>query len=42
VGRVTMAHLLVRFDLYAIRAGQPLPSSGLPRVDDAVLIGDVH
>ena len=34
VGRVTMADLLVRFDLYAIRAGQPLPSSGLPRVDD--------
>ena len=42
VGRVTMADLLVRFDLYAIRAGQPLPSSGLPRVDDAALIGDVH
>jgi hypothetical protein len=26
-----MADLLVRFDLYAIRVGQPLPSSGLPR-----------
>ena len=35
VGRVTMADLLVRFDLYAIRAGQPLPSSGLPRAHDA-------
>jgi hypothetical protein len=32
VGGVTMASLLVRFDLYAIRAGQPLPSSGLPRL----------
>ena len=42
VGRVTMADLLVRFDLYAIRVGQPLLSSGLPRVDDAALIGDVH
>jgi len=42
VGRVTMADLLVRFDLYAIRAGQPLPSSGLPRVDDVALAGDVH
>jgi hypothetical protein len=42
VGRVTMADLLVRFDLYAIRAGQPLPSSGLPRVDGAALVGDVH
>jgi len=34
VGRVTMADLLVRFDLYAIRVGQPLPSSGLPRAPD--------
>ena len=42
VGRVTMADLLVRFDLYAIRAGQPLPSSGLPRVNDAALSGEVH
>jgi hypothetical protein len=42
VGRVTMSELLVRFDLYAIRAGQPLPSSGLPRVKDAELIGDIH
>jgi Protein of unknown function (DUF3237) len=42
VGRVTMADLLVRFDLYAIRAGQPLPSSGLPRVAGEPLIGDVH
>lgn len=42
VGGVTMAELLVRFDLYAIRAGQPLPSSGLPRSDDTALIGDAH
>jgi hypothetical protein len=42
VGRVTMADLLVRFDLYAIRAGQPLPSSGLPRVAGESLTGDVH
>jgi hypothetical protein len=42
VGRVTMADLLVRFDLYAIRAGQPLATSGLPRVNDAALIGDIH
>jgi hypothetical protein len=42
VGRVTMADLIVRFDLYAIRAGQPLPSSGLPQVPGASLIGDVH
>ena len=34
VGRVTMADLLVRFDLYAIRVGQPLQSSGLPRAPD--------
>jgi len=36
VGRVTMADLLVRFDLYAIRVGQPLPSSGLPPAPDGV------
>jgi Protein of unknown function (DUF3237) len=42
VGRVTMADLIVRFDLYAIRAGQPLPSSGLPRVAGEPLIGDLH
>jgi Protein of unknown function (DUF3237) len=42
VGRVTMADLIVRFDLYAIRAGQPLPSSGLPRLADRPLIGDIH
>jgi hypothetical protein len=42
VGRVTMADLIVRFDLYAIRVGQPLPSSQLPRVDGVELIGDVH
>ena len=42
VGGVTMADLLVRFDLYAIRAGQPLPASGLPRLRGTTLIGDVH
>jgi hypothetical protein len=42
VGRVTMADLIVRFDLYAIRAGQPLASAGLPRLADEPLVGDVH
>lgn len=42
VGRATMADLVVRLDIYAIRTGQPLPSSGLPRVDAPGLIGDVH
>ena len=42
VGRVTMADLLVRFDLYAIRVGQPFPASGLPRSQDEALIGDIH
>jgi hypothetical protein len=42
VGRVTMADLLVRFDLYAIRVGQPLLSSGLPRLLDAALNGEAH
>ena len=43
VGRVTMAELLVRFDLYAIRAGQPLASSGLLRDDAAPPpIGELH
>jgi hypothetical protein len=42
VGRATMADLVVRLDIYAIRTGQPLPGSGLPRVDGAALIGDVH
>src|SRR5689334_358702 len=42
VGRVTMADLIVRFDLYAIRAGQPLLSSGLPRVAGEPLPGDIH
>ena len=41
VGRATMADLIVRLDIYAIRTGQPLPSSGLPRVDDTPLIGDI-
>jgi hypothetical protein len=42
VGRATMADLIVRLDIYAIRTGQPLPSSGLPRVDGPALIGDIH
>jgi hypothetical protein len=42
VGRVTMADLLVRFDLYAIRVGQPLLSSGLPRLPDKALDGDAR
>jgi hypothetical protein len=42
VGRATMDDLVVRLDIYAIRTGQPLPSSGLPRVDAAPLIGDIH
>ena len=42
VGRVTMADLLVRFDLYAIRVGQPLLSSGLPRLIDAAMNGEAH
>jgi hypothetical protein len=37
VGGVTMAQLLVRFDLYAIRPGQPLPSSGLPPLEGDAL-----
>ena len=42
VGRATMADLIVRLDIYAIRAGQPLSSSGLPRADAPALIGDIH
>ena len=42
VGRAAMADLLVRFDLYAIRPGQPLPSSGLPSVDGPAPVGDIH
>ena len=42
VGRATMADLIVRLDIYAIRTGQPLPSSGLPRVDASALIGDIY
>jgi hypothetical protein len=37
VGGVTMADLLVRFDLYAIHPGQPLPSSGLPPLEGTAL-----
>jgi hypothetical protein len=42
VGRATMADLIVRLDIYAIRTGQPRPSSGLPRLDGPALIGDIH
>ena len=42
VGRAAMADLIVRLDIYAIRAGQPVPSSGLPQVDAPPLIGDIH
>ena len=42
VGRANMVDLIVRLDIYAIRAGQPLPSSGLPRADGPALIGDIH
>jgi hypothetical protein len=41
VGRATMKDLIVRLDIYAIRTGQPLPSSGLPRADSLALIGDI-
>ena len=42
VGSVTMAELRVHFDLYAIRAGQPLPGSGLPPSRRTPLVGDIH
>jgi hypothetical protein len=42
VGRPSMADLVVRLDIYAIRAGQPLASSGLPRSDGSPLTGDIH
>lgn len=42
VGRATMADLIVRLDIYAIRTGQPLPSSGLPCVEGPAPIGDIH
>lgn len=42
VGRANMTDLSLRVDIYAIRAGQPLPSSGLPRVNEAPLTGDTH
>jgi hypothetical protein len=42
VGRATMRDLIVRLDIYAIRTGQPLPSSGLPRADSPALIGDIY
>src|SRR5262249_3798505 len=41
VGRATMADLIVRLAVYAIRTEQPLPPSGLPRVDGTALIGDI-
>lgn len=42
VGRADMADLVVRLDIYAIRAGQPLAMSGLPRANGPALIGDIH
>ena len=42
VGRVTMADLKVRFDLYAVHVGQPLPTSGLPRVPGAPSVRAVN
>ena len=42
VGRASMTAMILRVDIYAIRAGQPLSASGLPRVDCPPLIGDVH
>ena len=42
VGRATMGDLVVRLDIYAVRTGQPLVSSGLPRVDAPPLVGDLH
>lgn len=41
VGRAYMADLIVHLDIFAIHAGQPLASSGLPPVDGGALIGDV-
>jgi hypothetical protein len=35
VGRVTMATLQVRFDLYAVRVGRPLVGSGLENLQEA-------
>jgi hypothetical protein len=40
VGGVTMADLLVHFDLYAVHPGQPLPSSGLPPLEGTALAED--
>ena len=40
VGGVTMADLLVRFDLYAIHPGQPLPSSEVPPLEGTALAED--
>ena len=42
VGRADMANLIVRLDIYAIRSGEPLPSSGLPLVGAPPLVGDIH
>jgi hypothetical protein len=40
VGGVTMADLLVHFDLYAMHPGQPLPSSGLPPLEGTALAAE--
>jgi hypothetical protein len=42
VGRADLANLIVRADIYAIRSGEPLASSGLPLVGAPALVGDVH
>ena len=42
VGRASMVDLIVRLDIYAIRAGQPVTSAGMARVDVPALIGDIH
>jgi hypothetical protein len=42
VGRADMANLIVRLDIYAIRSGEPLATSGLPRVGAPALVGDIH
>ncbi len=42
VGRASMTDLILRVDIYAVRAGQPLASSGVPRISAPPLIGNIH
>jgi Protein of unknown function (DUF3237) len=42
VGRVSMADSVVRFDIYAIRVGQALASSGLSPPNAPILAGDIR